>query len=218
MIIFETYLLSMKKEWILISCLVVLVFLSCKKDPAPERTTYFMDDEFVDHSIFKKGSWWIYEKDTMTPTDSVYVVKSELTTIAPDSVDYSWQRSEMQFGSSYNNDTVTSLGDLVKSTFTFYSKQKSSKAPASEALDFFSLKPVGYILEISPSLKMKYDTVRDALVDSIPFTNVKIYQNLVAPSNLKLPKELWYVKNVGVVRKELFNGEIWNLVKYNVVQ
>jgi hypothetical protein len=141
-----------------------------------------------------------------------------VNTLSPDSVDYNWQRSEIQFGSSFNNDTVTSIGDLVKPSFTYYSKQKSSKAVASEVLDFFSLKPVDYVLELSPSLKMRYDTIKDVIVDSIPYTNVKIFQNLVAPSNTKLPKELWYVKNVGVVRKELFNGEVWNLVKYTVVQ
>ena len=187
------------------SCVVLIALLSCKKDAEPERTSYFMDQEFLDYSIFKKGSWWIYQKDTLNK-DSVYVIKSELSTISPDSVDYTWQRSEMQYGSSFNNDTVTSLGDFIKSSFTFYSKQKRSQAASSEVLDFFSLKPVGYVLELSPSLKMRYDTIRDAIVDSIPFTNVKIYQNLVTPTNLKLPKELWYVKNVGVVRKELFNA------------
>ena len=198
--------------------MVISVFLSCKKDPPPEKTTYFMDEEFKACTIFKPGSWWVYQKDTMTPIDSVYVLKSELSTLSPDSVDYNWQRSVMQYRSTLNNDTTTSLGDLVESSFTFYSKQMRSTAPASEVLDFFSLKPVGYVLELSHSLKMRYDTVRDALVDSIPYTNVKIFENLVAPSNSKLPRELWYVKNVGVVRKELFNGEVWNLLKYNVVQ
>ena len=110
------------------------------------------------------------------------------------------------------------MGDLVEESFTYYSKQKRSGNPSSEVLDFFSLKPVGYILDLSGSLKMKYDTVRDVLVDSLPYTNVKIFQNLVTPSNHKLPRELWYAKNVGLVRKELFNGEVWNLTKYNVVQ
>jgi len=208
----------MKKEWYLFSCMVLMVMLSCKKEDAPEKTTYFMDEEFLDCTIFKPGSWWVYRKDTTTPIDSIYVIRSVLATISPDSVDYSWQRSEMQYKSSLNNDTVISLGDLVESSFTFYSKQKSSKANASEVLDFFSLKPVGYVLEVSPMLKMKYDTVRDALVDSIPFTNVKIYENQVTPLNQKQPRVLWYVKNVGAVRKQLFNGEIWNLLKYNVVQ
>ena len=208
----------MKKNWLCLLCIVLVVLISCEKDPPPEKTSYFMDEEFLDHTIFKPGSWWVYEKDTMTPTDSVYVIKSEVTNMSHDSVDYNWQRSVMEFKSSLNNDTITSLGDLVEESFTYYSKQKRSGNPSSEVLDFFSLKPVGYILDLSGSLKMKYDTVRDVLVDSLPYTNVKIFQNLVTPSNPKLPRELWYAKNVGLVRKELFNGEVWNLTKYNVVQ
>jgi hypothetical protein len=208
----------MKKEWILLFCMVVMVSVSCKKDPPPEKTSYFMDQEFLDCTIFKPGSWWVYQKDTMTPTDSVYVLKSELNTVSHDSVDYNWQRSVVQYKSSLNNDTITSLGDLVESSFTFYSKESRSSSPSSEILEFFSLKPVGYVLDLSPSLKMRYDTVRDALVDSIPFTNIKIFQNLVTPSNPKMPRELWYVKNVGLVRKELFNGQIWSLAKYSIVQ
>lgn len=208
----------MKKEWLLLLCMVVTLFLSCKKDPPPEKTAYFMDEEFLDCTIFKPGSWWVYQKDTATPKDSVFVLKSELNNVAPDTADYSWQRSTVQYKSSLYNDTITSFGELVESTFTYYSKQTRTSLPASEALEFFSLKPVGYVLDLSPSLKLRYDTVTDALIDSIPYNNIKIFQNLANPTNSKLPKELWYVKNVGVVRKELFNGEIWFLLRYNIVQ
>jgi hypothetical protein len=208
----------MKKKWTVFLYMILLVLVSCEKDPPPEKTSYFMDDEFLANTVFKTGSWWVYEKDTLTPIDSIYVIKSEVTNVSHDSVDYNWQRSAMQYKSSLNGDTVTSLGDLEEASFTYYSKQKISTAPGSEALDFFSLKPVGYVLELSPTLKMRYDTVRDVLVDSLPYTNVKIFQNLVTPSSPRLPKLLWYAKNVGVVRKELFNGEVWSLVRYNVIQ
>ena len=92
-LIFETYLLGMKKNWLCLLCIVLVVLISCEKDPPPEKTSYFMDEEFLDHTIFKPGSWWVYEKDTMTPTDSVYVIKSEVTNMSHDSVDYNWQRS-----------------------------------------------------------------------------------------------------------------------------
>ena len=99
----------MKKDRSLLLYLALIVLISCKKDPEPERVTYFMDEEFLDYSYFKQGSWWVYKRDSTTK-DSVYVFKAELNTISPDSVDYSWQRSLMQYKSTYYSDTTTSLG------------------------------------------------------------------------------------------------------------
>src|SRR5688572_17853819 len=108
----------MKKKWSLLLYLVFAVLVSCEKDPPPEKTSYFMDDEFLASTVFKTGSWWVYEKDTLTPIDSVYVIKSEVSNVSHDSVDYNWQRSVMQYKSSLINDTMTSMGDLVEESFT----------------------------------------------------------------------------------------------------
>ena len=204
----------MKREtaYLLLSFLVL--FASCSKDPVKEKEFFYMDSEFRDHTFFKPGSWWIYKKDTLTQ-DSVAVLNSSFILQEPDSAEYSWQQSRMQYSSSYYNDTTTLLGDFIKPSAVFYLKQVKD---SSEILNFFSLKPAGYVLNLSPSLQMRYRELKDTTLNGQAFGSVRIFENLVTPTDLTLPKVLWYVKNTGIIRKELFNGEIWYLDRFNVVQ
>ena len=103
--------------------------------------------------------------------------------------------------------------------FLYFSKLKNSFSPASEVLSFISLKPAGFIFNLSPSQKIIYKQTLDTFnVNGKSYFNVKMFEHLVAPTNLKLPKMLWYVKNVGVVKNQLYNGQVWSLRRFNVVQ
>ncbi len=58
--------------------------------------------------------------------------------------------------------------------------------------------------------------------DSIEFNNqkffdVKIFENKFQEYSYQ-PRRTYYAKHVGLVRKELFNGEVWNLIRYQVSQ
>jgi|GEM_PF-4996027 len=204
----------MKKQFAfcLILCFALFV-LSCEKDPPPARQIFYMDNEFKDNSFFKPGTWWVYQLDTLTE-DSVAVISSQFILQEPDTADYSWQQSELEYSSSYYNDTILLKGDFLHSASVFYLTQHDS----SEILNFFSLKPPGYTLEISPALQMKYRELKDTVINGQPFSGVRIFENLVTPQHLHLPREIWYAPNIGVIRKVLFNGEEWQLNRYQIVQ
>ena len=65
---------------------------------------------------------------------------------------------------------------------------------------------------------MRYREIKDTTINGTPYGAVRIFENLAAPSSPTQPKELWYAKNIGIIRKELFNGEVWFLDRYFVTQ
>jgi hypothetical protein len=203
-----------KQSYFIFSLLISACLAACSKDPVTERKVFYMDQEFRDHSFFKPGTWWVYKKDTLTQ-DSISVISSNFLLVEPDSVDYSWQRSNVVYQSSFYNDTTTLSGDFIHSSSMFFLKETKGN---EEALNFFSLKPPGFVLNLSPSLQMRYRELKDTTLNGQPFGAVRIFENLVAPSDSTLPKELWFVKNTGIIRKELWNGEVWYLDRYHVIQ
>ncbi len=203
-----------KQSYIIFSLLFAACLASCSRDPVAERKVFYMDEEFRTNSFFSPGSWWVYKKDSLTQ-DSISVISSSFSIVEPDTADYSWQRSIMTYQSSYYNDTTTLSGDFIHAASMFYLLETKGNAVA---LNFFSLKPPGFVLNLSPSLQMRYRELKDTTLNGQPLGAVRIFENLVAPADSTLPKELWFVKNTGVIRKELWNGEVWYLDRYHVVQ
>lgn len=204
----------MKNSGILLIGFIVALMTGCSKDPAPAEAYFFMDNEFRDYTFFKPGSWWVYSKDSAS-VDSVAVISSQFILQEPDSADYSWQQSRLTYTSSFYKDTTHLLGDFVPGAAIFYLKQVND---SGSILNFFSLKPPGYVLNLGPSLQMHYRETKDTTINGQAFGGVKIFENLVTPSNNTLPKVIWYARNLGIIRKELFNGEIWFLDRYNILQ
>jgi len=192
--------------------IICLAFFACDKETEPLAQTYYMDKDFTENNYFQSGSLWVYSKDSSTK-DTVRVISSQYS--LKDSADFSWQVLASQYSSSYDRDTVVLKSGFIKSSSTFYITETKGN---NEVLHFFSLKPPGYVLDLSPSLKMRYRDVKDTSVNGELYSAVRIFENLGPGTNLRQAKELWFARNAGLVRKELFNGEVWTLDSLSVQQ
>jgi len=189
-----------------------MVLFACEKETEPLAQTLYMDKDFTENNYFKAGSLWVYTKDSSS-RDTVRVISSEYS--LKDSADFSWQALTSRYSSSFDKDTVVLKSGFIRSSSTFYITETKG---VTEALHFFSLKPPGYILDLSPSLKMRYREVKDTSVNGELYSAVRIFENLSPATNGRQAKELWFARNAGLVRKELFNGEVWTLDSLSVQQ
>ena len=194
---------------------------TCTKDPHKEE--FRMSQDFKDYTLFKNGSWWIYSRENSSDRDTVTVIKSDVKIVDARNIDYKWEQYLLHFKSTYySNDTIISFGD-ASPPLEFnadYARYHYSTSFTSFLLTFFSNKPLKYRLAVHSNMETEYREFHDAiLLNGITYNNVKVFEIVSGqPMDQRLPKVVYYAKNIGIVRKELWNGQVWNLVKSSVVQ
>ena len=79
---------------------------------------------------------------------------------------------------------------------------------------FFAKNDTGSILKINKNLKYArfYDSLR---IFNGAYLAVKKFENLNQKGQFQ-PKFIWYAKNVGIIKKEMFDSTIWKLKSYHI--
>lgn len=194
---------------------------TCRK--SPPKPQYVMSQEFKDYTLFKNGSWWVYNRANSTDTDTMTVIKRDVEIADPSYISYKWEQYLLHLKSTYyKNDTIILLGD-VSSPLDFdtdYSRYLYSTSFSSFLITFFSNKPLKYRLSLYDNMETEYREFHNSItLNGITYNNVKVFEIFSrVPIDQRLPRVIHYAKNIGIVRKELWNGQVWNLVKQNVVQ
>jgi hypothetical protein len=209
----------MKKYIILISVILLLsankgCTPACNKDELP---TYLMDENFKSYVDFPVGSYWIYQEISDNKLiDSVRILKRMYYIDNSGKVaGFKYDLFDLRIFSSYSNIEMNGVG-VAK----FYINDGSTytEVPAisgSDNTQFFSTqKGVGFELSVSDGSKVLYkDSLLTYTVNNVSYPQVKVFENLIE-SYATQPRVIYYAKNVGVIRKELFNGQIWELQRY----
>ncbi len=66
--------------------------------------------------------------------------------------------------------------------------------------------------------RTKYsDSLATYAVEGKSFNSVKVF-NMLEAGFPEAPKKMFFAKNIGIVRKEFWGGQVWNLVNYQVSQ
>jgi len=193
---------------------IVLLTVACVKKETVYPTYYF-GQEYRDYVIYKPGSYWIYEKVGSGEIDSVYLYKQNRNIdYATSKINYNSESiSEKKTSSLYG--TLSFGGRLVSENgMGEYTNFPVSNYVLSN-VDYFDGKINQTALEAPYTLYIEKR-------DSIQFTDkrffeVKIFENMKEIYSSQ-PHKTYYAKHVGLVRKELFNGEVWNLIRYKVSQ
>jgi hypothetical protein len=200
-------------------CLLVPIFFkcSCHKEVYP---SYYMDQEFKDYCVFPIGSYWIYQDSASNAIDSIYINRSEINfKKASSKLGYNYEELSVGTKRSYFNDSTFQFGqpggaehELYLLDETYFSSVVSSYAR------FFSKKDTGYVLNSSGGSILKYEARFDSIIiNNKKYYEVKIFENIV-PSGFQTDGErkLFYSKKIGIIRKELVNGQVWNLLRYHI--
>ena len=188
----------------------------CKPDEGP---TYYMDQEFKDYVVFGVGSYWVYE-DQDLQIDSLYCHRSKLfIKEASENLGYDYERLQIAFKTSFYNDSLTGDAHPERNDRKFYVYEEGSLTYfLNSYIQFFNNQLLDVEYQLQEDSKLKYESYFDEFnVLGKNYQQVRVFTNLIPNSNYA-PERIYYARNVGVIRKEMLNGQVWNLKRYHVNQ
>jgi hypothetical protein len=210
-------------SFILLICMAdMCVFGKRKKLVEP---TYLMSQEFKDYTLFKEKSQWIYQEVNNNWLDTLEIIKQEIKTYDIKIPDGIFESFKQTLKSSFFPDVTD---DLISSGTTEFLAYPANACAYSEVYyskihalntQFFSDKNLGTVFNLTGG--QKYTTYKEYFetytLGKLTFQKVKVFEMNFEEDN-RLSRKVYYAKNVGLIRKELWNGQVWNLVDYKVSQ
>ncbi len=202
----------MKKLFLLSLLLVSLTAMWCKKSD----TTFYtpLSQEFLSYFAFPTGSWWVYKEINTGKTDSFYVQAYSIQNIFDKKTKSAGQSASYEIiGNSYHSwGTGGSLLGNVDSIQYLYSD------------NYYGVNGFNYSSErfLYPAWPGKKRTIINI---SSHFVSINIqgsfYHDVYVTAYtyqayLNPIKSEYYCKNVGVIRREFYDGTIWELTKYHL--
>jgi hypothetical protein len=197
---------------------------SCSNEGCKPRD---VEQYILDWGFFKKGTYWIYEEETLGITDSFWVFKdsSYFISIDPDNV----SRACEQVRRSYITNINTQDTFYIRlSTFTTFVQLVNTKNPWQEGLATCPLTPQLH-LDIESEQKIQDGsgeqvTVFDSfyksyLVRGDTFNQVVRANNNFNRAYRETPTIFYFAKGKGLIRKDFPEYDMsWHLVRYEIVK
>lgn len=176
-----------------------------------------MEDDFRPYVFFEVGSYWVYTLEGGTQTDSILLYENDLSindTRRAYSFNYEWFNHYFQ--SSYYRDTVIGFGTAQRYRDTVF--YVYAQAPLTYSGDlrplFFTRHSPDATFEFTHDSQVRYlDYLPTFTVNGIAYSDVQVFENTMVYGPRDITK-IYFAKGVGAIRKELSNGEIWNLARY----
>lgn len=209
----------MKRLLIFVLFGMSLIFFCCKDK---EEIIRKVDPELKEWGLYQKGTWWVYQEVNTKIIDSFWVDSIQNLELEGNGLTTKWEEIQtiVKSGNSTSNDFAIILGGLstiVKlETFEQFS---SENAELCHILDVPIKK--GRRFPSCDAFKWaELDTIYDNLkLGSIEFKNIARVYDMCNPAFMNQPTYFYLVKNIGIVRKEFpDNNQIWNLIRFNIIQ
>jgi hypothetical protein len=201
--------------------MLVLLFLltisgccfECKDKNTP---TYLMDGDFKDYLYFPVGSYWVYT-DNAGNNDSIYLyLQNHEINSRQTAYRFNFEQFSQNFSSSYFKDTLLGGAMAMKSYDTVLFTYTEGFISNSPSLQFFDKKNPGYVMDFADNSAVKYVGLFPSYyANGIKYEDVKAFENLIA-TDPNLPRKIYYARNIGAIRKELFNGQVWEIKRYHI--
>ncbi len=204
--------------------LVAILFVSLALQncgPNDSEAIYkYLPQENKDWSAYKVGTWWVYEEETSNLRDSVYVYHYL------DSFYENWNWPN-QFGQGITMYTASNLGidTFEHAIFTSVLMKRLNDLipehlPQCYLLIRHPIKQGDWTRTGPPSQHTIFDTIYPNLqIGDFNFTNVVRANNNMNLAYNYTPTLIYSAKLIGIVRKEFPEyKQVWNLVRYNIVQ
>jgi hypothetical protein len=174
-----------------------------------------MDQDFKDYILFKVGSYWIYNDSASGGIDSVYLYSQEIDMYkGNDKVRYNMEEFSERLYSTINDTLMGGAGNGDQN-FPYVYRQVPSKNFINFIPYYFSTGTDTINTEFDNLTYVNYyDSIK---ISSSWFKAAKCFSNMDSsfPYN---PKKIYLSQHIGIIRKELFNGQIWDLIRYHVSQ
>ncbi len=210
------------KTFKIISILFFTFFLfagvKCKKDK-PIYPFIPLDKEFLSYFAFPVGSWWVYEEVSTSQKDSAYVFNYTIE-----------KRTDKKSGANNFDYELLTLREVIRNDtmnggarpwiwdeWVYVFKQGYYISGLyKETYSFFKQ---GYW---EPSLLMdgSSNTYISQQLYSMEILSTTYYNIIVISHNIQQSdnpfKNIYYSKNVGVIRRDFFDGTIWELKSHYI--
>ncbi len=193
-----------------------------KKDPWDNgKPTYYLDDTIKKFTVFPVGSWWVYQDSASGGYDTISVQSSNIEIRVSNKTDFNFESCRMILESSSftypisigcaNTGDTSELGTELN---IYRETVVDSPSPIGGGIIFFSwdvdsLHVYGNSINTYGIMKRKWinqiNGFKSVYVVTYPFEK-----------SAYIPKINYFASGVGQIRKEMFNGEVWNLVNYHI--
>ena len=193
-----------------------LICRDCSREPVP---VYMMDEEFKAYVVFPNESYWIYVNQDIEE-DSVRIFKQEISiNTSPNDFPFDYEQLFQHTASSFFNDTLLGSGiadEIFPDNRIFYAyAEKYLSNYLVTGVQYFSKHQPGDMIHFTDDSKLLYALSYPQFeVEGVIYNDVKVFENLIPLSDGRLPHKIYYSRYVGVIRKELYNGQVWNLKRY----
>lgn len=188
----------------------------------PDGPTYFLDEEITEYVVFKNGSYWVYEEINSNQVDSLKLFSAEVFIQNGQSrFGFNFQKYTELTTSTLSGDTLSGLAvlDFSKKNFSVFTRGSTNiNRIFDRPVLFFSNQPTGYIFNPNEDDLVEYVEFLDSYtvlgteyLDIMVFEHKKNYF-------LDQPKKIYYARGIGIIKKELFNGKVWQLKTSSVIK
>ena len=181
--------------------------------------TYYLTQDAKDYTVFKTGSKWVYKNGNKN--DTIALQKEETVLSQSKSLGYIAEIYNSHLKSSYYEENLQyNLANMGKENLCSALLGYNSKPFGFRHL-FVSGVELGQTWNGSVIYKSHYNNY---LVGGIIYNDVREFtstlqsENGGADTDSRVPKSIWYARHVGIIKKELPNGEVWNLIAHEVKQ
>ena len=196
-------------SFLILSTAVLFTACPSKKDKSEEKPIYYLNQMMKDYVIFPEGSWWVYEDSASGVVDTITVTYSKNEIVDRRNLDIVYEYQLIKYKSShYNTEILAGAGGQGASRYsenhppTFIPTVMFFSSDEADSASLYT----GYLVRHQlDSLQLEETVYKEVL----QFTTTKFQHNLV-------PEFTFYAPHVGLIRKQLFNGTIWNLKAYYI--
>lgn len=191
-------------------------FFGCVNKPGPVPF-YPVPPEVEPYFLFRKGSYWIYEEINSFKIDSVYLYQSQIIRQEGErDFGYDFELYLAGFYRSNSGDSVRGYGhpSFDDEEVWMYEEDYFSTASPGSAITFLYRLDVGQRQRLGGDFTVSYASYSDStVVNGQKYFKVMEFRHAatISPNHTE---RIYYAKNVGVIKRELFNGEVWELKEY----
>ena len=200
--------------------IILIIFFSgvdCRKKDEP-KAFIPLDKEFLSYFAFPVGSWWVYEEVNSGEKDSMYVIKYDIHKHENNKEDLDYWRLSYHLSNSLQDFYFWARPNpniiLNDTLFVLTEAYNLVNDGTVTAIRFFYSKKKKYLFSINDNTYIKniYDSLTVGSMDFYDVYHIEKlkqeYENLI--------KGQYFAKNIGIIKKEYFDGRIFELNKYYI--